>query len=147
MLKLTWRPFNLGWLDILHDIRDCGSSQSLRSCSTCNFTCLSLATRLSWWLIIALCSRHEAGPSSSRDRRLDLISCFCIKWAISCCRDNTTTSHLKKVEVIYGVLNSAELTFVPHPVPLVLLWSLPLGKNYMWKAGSSVNKKTPQNKQ
>lgn len=46
-------------------------------------TCLSLAASLSWWLIMALCSRHEDGPSNSRDLPLDFISCFCIKWAIS----------------------------------------------------------------
>lgn len=46
-------------------------------------TCLSLDARLSWLLIMALCSRHDDGPSNSRDRRFDFISSFCIKWAIS----------------------------------------------------------------
>lgn len=46
-------------------------------------TCLSLAARRSWWLIIALCSRHDSGPSSSRDLGFDLISCFWMKRAIS----------------------------------------------------------------
>lgn len=110
------------------------------SISRTSFTCLSRTARLSWWLIIALCSRHDAGPSSSRDRRFDLISCFCIKCAISYLKNTTIVKWMLNIRY-QTWLQTRQFIIVPHPAPLVLLWSLPLGKNYAERAGSSVKTK------
>lgn len=101
-------------------------------------TCLSLAARLSWWFIIALCSRQDSGPSSSRDLRFDLISCFCMNRAIS---------YTKKGMILLinwmlnkRILMTCQFIIPPHPVPLVLLWSPCLDKDNVEMAESSVRK-------
>lgn len=148
MLKLSWRAFNLGWLDIIDVIAEtvevanrCAAAQRLNLqfyLSVSSYSSVMVTHHrpvLSPW---SWSFKLAGSPLGLNFLLLHKMGNFL--WQRQC-----NNKSFEKVEVIYGVLNSAELTFVPHPVPLVLLWSLPLGRNYMWRSGCSVNKnKTKQ---